>query len=576
MQYDLDVIDENFPKASFRDGQKRAIQFACESFNAGKKVVILECPTGSGKSAIGMTMANMAKNSYYLTVTKILQDQFIGDFGDKVIELKGRGAYECDFYARNGEKLVKKQLMSKSELKEKTESPIDCNSGYCKTSAGRSDGHKCSQCFSANAAPGIPKGDLSVLPDGKSYSACGYYEQVFKAINGKTVCMNFHSFLYQTMMTKRFDMPRDLMIIDEAHSTESVLLDVVSFTLSADMFKEHGLILPEFDDVADYLEWFEEENIVGVLALAMEDSKAKEESRKEEDLSRLIKKYKKFIESVAVVEWVVQVEHTKFRDKSSMSVVFKPVFVKNYAENLLFRFADNILLMSATILDIDVFCRSLGLDKSEVATYRMKNRFPVKNRPIYIKSCGNLTGGKSKMNEWMPCVIDTVEEICERYPDKRGIIHTHNFAILDALLEGCSGNTRKRFITQRDIPDKKELLDRHSRTPNSVLIAPAMHEGVDLRDDLSRFQIISKVPYPNFFENKQLARRNQIDHEYIGWLTALKLVQSYGRSVRGPDDYADTYIIDGSFEGFSKRSKKMLPSWFIDALQDGDKEDVLV
>ena len=99
--FDVDRIEECFPKKQFRDGQKKAIEFACNAFNEGVKVVVLECPTGSGKSAIGMTLANLVQSSYYLTITKILQDQLMDDFGDQVIELKGRNAYPCDFYERN-------------------------------------------------------------------------------------------------------------------------------------------------------------------------------------------------------------------------------------------------------------------------------------------------------------------------------------------------------------------------------------------------------------------------------------------------------------------------------------------
>lgn len=563
--FDLDTIDQCFPKQSYRDGQKRAIEYVCNAFNDGKKVVILECPTGSGKSTIGMTLANMVSRSYYLTITKILQDQLMDDFGDRVVELKGRNAYPCDLYERNKQKILSGKLMTADKLQEKIDAKPTCDNGYCKSNAGRQDGHKCSQCFlSEKLTEIIPKGDLSKLPAGREYSACQYYDQVFKAIYADTVCMNFNSFIYQTMMTKRFDTPRDLMIIDEGHNIESVLLDTVSFTLSSVLLNEFGLILPRFDSAEEYRIWIGENNVLNIIQVALEDAKAKEDGKAEEDLSRLIKKIVRFIKSNERTEWVSQI--TENENIKQFTVEFKPVFVRDFVEHLLFKFADKLLIMSATILDIDVFCNSLGLKKDEIATYRMKNRFPVENRPIYIRDCGSLTGGKNRMHEWMPRVIEEVDKICDKYPDDRGIIHTHNFAILDALLEGC--DNRYRFISQREVPDKKELLSRHSKQSGSILLAPAMHEGVDLRDDLSRFQIIAKVPYPNFFDNKQLNRRNQVDPAYINWLTALKLVQSYGRSIRGPEDYADTYIIDGSFIGFLKRNGRMLPSWFLEALQN--------
>ena len=563
--FDLDRIDECFPKSQFREGQRKAIEFACNAFNEDVKVVVLECPTGSGKSAIGMTLANLVQSSYYLTITKILQDQLMDDFGDSVIELKGRNAYPCDFYERNKKKLTEGKLMTLEKVNQKIQDKPNCSNGWCKSKLGRQDGHKCSSCFlKIPEYPGVPKGDLNKLPAGKSYSACPYYDQVFKAINGKSVCMNFSSFLYQTMMTKRFDPQRELMIIDEGHNTEGVLLDIVSFVISSQMLNDFGLNTPRYETAKEYYDWMRENQLFEIVALALEDAKAREDGKEEEDLSRLFKKMAQFMKSSEHTEWVCQI--SEIDDSKHFSIEFKPVFVRDFVDNLLFKYAERVVVMSATILDIDVFCNSLGLKKEEVATYRMKNRFPVENRPIYIHDCGSLTGGKGRMHEWMPRVVEAVDAICDHYPDKRGVIHTHNFAILDGLMDKCSN--KYRFVSQREYPDKKVLLEVHANREDSILVAPAMHEGVDLNNDLSRFQIIGKVPFPNFFDNKQLNRRNKLDPAYIGWLTALKLVQSYGRSIRGPEDYADTYIIDGSFYGFLKRSGNMLPSWFIEALQE--------
>ena len=113
---------------------------------------------------------------------------------------------------------------------------------------------------------------------------------------------------------------------------------------------------------------------------------------------------------------------------------------------------------------------------------------------------------------------------------------------------------------------KEEMLAEHARRPNGIIVAPAMHEGLDLKGDLSRFQIIAKVPYPNFFDDKQLARRVELDRRYLVWLVALKLVQSYGRSIRSAEDWAHTYIIDGAIDRFLKEADKMLPPWFKEAI----------
>ena len=127
--FDVDKIDDHFPMAEYREGQREAIEFAAKAFNDGKRIVILECPTGSGKSPVGLTLMDMVQTSYYLTITKVLQDQLIRDFGDsptthidqkrkQAVELKGRNAYPCTFYGRYGQGFVDKKLWTPAMLQE--------------------------------------------------------------------------------------------------------------------------------------------------------------------------------------------------------------------------------------------------------------------------------------------------------------------------------------------------------------------------------------------------------------------------------------------------------------------------
>jgi Rad3-related DNA helicase len=48
--------------------------------------------------------------------------------------------------------------------------------------------------------------------------------------------------------------------------------------------------------------------------------------------------------------------------------------------------------------------------------------------------------------------------------------------------------------------------------------------------------------------------------------TILRLVQAYGRSVRSKDDFANTYILDGSISYLLRDANEMLPKWFSDAI----------
>lgn len=566
--FDLQQLDKSFPMASYRDGQRECLEYAINAYNSGKRIVILECPTGGGKSAIGMTLANMSNRSYYITITKILQDQLIRDFPN-VVDLKGRNSYKCTLYERYGEDFVNRSLISRKDLNKKLETPPNCATGFCKTKInGEQKKHSCIKCFLGDnkrfpQSLKIQRGDLRELPDGMAYSACPYYEQLYSAMQADQVTMNFSSFLYQTTMTDRFNLPRDLLIIDEAHNIEPQLLDFITLTISDNIFSEQNMTIPKLDTADEYVAWFEKVNFERIIKSLIDIAEFNDDHKEMDNLERILNKYNLFrTHHSNKTEWVVEYKS----DKNVRTLILKPIYVADFAHDLLFKHGYKVLLLSATILDVDVMCRSLGFKRSDVAARRMKNRFPVSNRPIYLDTVAKMTGGKDAMGAWMPQLVRKVDELAAAYEGKRGIIHTHNFAIMEAILNTCKPATLRRIITQKECPDKSEMLKIHAKRNDSIIVAPAMHEGINLIDDLSRFQVICKVPYANYFDNKQLAKRIEVDNKYYVWLTALKLVQSYGRSIRSETDYADTYIIDAAIHKFLKDAKDMLPPWFTEAI----------
>jgi Rad3-related DNA helicase len=97
-------------------------------------------------------------------------------------------------------------------------------------------------------------------------------------------------------------------------------------------------------------------------------------------------------------------------------------------------------------------------------------------------------------------------------------------------------------------------------------MSPSLQTGLDLKDELSRFQIITKVPYPNKNDRWINAKRNSNEDWYY-WQTALKLVQASGRSIRSKEDWAKTYILDSAFGYFVNKNRNILPDWFIQAVK---------
>jgi len=172
----------------------------------------------------------------------------------------------------------------------------------------------------------------------------------------------------------------------------------------------------------------------------------------------------------------------------------------------------------------------------------------------------------------MPKMIQKIDKLMTKHGTEKGIIHCQSFKLMKDISEGISAKNRGRLLDQKQFNNNKDdLLQAHAVSSNTVIIAPAMHEGLDLKNNLSRFQLICKVPYPDSREDKQLKIRTDENWGYYLWLTALKLVQSTGRSVRSETDYASTYILDASFDKFFNMADKenLLPDWFVESLVIG-------
>lgn len=549
MNIDINKVYAAFPMEKYRDGQQDALKFIVDSINAGKQYIILEMPTGAGKSPIGVAIARSFESAYSITASKQLQDQMNSDFGengkygDYVVSLKGRNAYECTFRKRKALESLASKKITKAKAAQWQHKYFSCDEGKCREVGI----HRFKECVDENQ--------------------CQYYTQVAKAQVAQTVNMNFSSFLYQTCFTDRFG-KRDIMVIDEAHQIESQLMGFVALTLTN---KDVVLTIPEFETPEEYANWMTKIDILTMLDTEMAKRLEAGEVKIFDKLEAMKKKCEFFMNTMAMEHhdaWVCE-----FDDSGRITKVeFKPVYVHKYAKDYIFSQADIVIMMSATILNVNVFAKSLGIPKELIAAKRMASRFPAENHPIYYKPIVKVTGGNDQKKRWGPPMVKEVNRIVKSHKGQRGIIHTHNFAISRLLIEDCTKDVSKRFLFQENFKTKAEMVDCHTNSTDTIIVAPAMHEGLDLYDDLSRFQIICKIPFPNFYEDRQLAARMKDDDAFYRWLTCLKIVQSVGRSVRSETDHAETYIIDESFGWWFKQNEVMLPKWFKDGLEVGKRK----
>lgn len=224
-------------------------------------------------------------------------------------------------------------------------------------------------------------------------------------------------------------------------------------------------------------------------------------------------------------------------------------------------------MMSATILDKETFCTSIGLPSKEVKFIQVGSDFPLKHRlirPLNICKLNNYTLNDDEVKRK---IATTIDKLMTFHKDQKGIIHTTSYTQLNFIKQNISESNRRRLLETNPDVERNDIVEEHFNTSRpTVLISPSLHLGIDLKDDLSRFQIITKVPYPNIGD-KWIDGKRKRNERWYTWQTAIRLIQAIGRSIRSKEDWAITCVLDANFGYFVSRNKDILPTWFLDSIK---------
>jgi len=96
-------------------------------------------------------------------------------------------------------------------------------------------------------------------------------------------------------------------------------------------------------------------------------------------------------------------------------------------------------------------------------------------------------------------------------------------------------------------------------------LSPSMTEGVDLKDECSRFQILCKIPFP-YLGDRLIRKRMNKWRWWYPMQTTKTILQSTGRSIRHNEDFAITYILDSDWDRFIGNNKKFFPADFLSCM----------
>lgn len=514
-----------------------------QAFTDGYKFVICNAPTGSGKSMVSKTMGNVAEQctkeyrdivtSYLaykrtqggnyayedecneeksfgctaLTITKALQDQYKELFNDVEV-LKGKSNYSC---------------------------VVD-------------------EDYSVEVAPCLHLPKLREECWGKN--CCTYYEQRNKALTSRFNTLNYNMFFALPEHLKK----REYLICDEASELEDQLVKEFSCTINFEfLYKNEVEVRPFLTKSTNVEKWINQlvlslkERIDWLKEAIGSTSKVKTNYliQKKNELVALGNLHSKL--SLILETWY---DSEYIFERDSKAITFMPLKVDKLS-NYLFKYADKVILMSATIIDSKNFCKSLGIDNFKYI--EAESTFDAKNAPIYCNTKVKLNYYNMQKN--LPKICKQIAQICEFHKNDKGIIHSQNKSITNFLSENL---TDRRFLIREPGVRNEVILEQHMETDDpTVLISPSMSYGVDLKDDLARFQIIIKAPYlPT--KDKRIENLMKEDFDWYQNKMLCSLIQACGRGIRSHKDHCITYILDAAIVESIVKNRHKLPKYYLD------------
>ena len=532
----------SFPKDYVPTKQQTKILNRVNSFlNGKKKYAIISAPTGAGKSFVSKAICNTtsecsdqyrqlaldydlfkrdytsgrlchddfllkqsAFGAFILTITKNLQDQYIDQFDD-IRNYKGKSNYDCEI-----------------------EPEFDVQTAPCVFAHKLRD-----ECW---------ENDI-----------CPYYKARNNALSSRVSTLNYRKFLTVPPEFKE----KEVIICDEASELEEELVSTFSLTVNYKDLKYYDINHSKLVT----LSYSKARQWLNSLLIEVEEQKEtlashhKRVKRSQRELNKL-----KFLlnmsESLAQVEWNWQ-NCEYVIDKNADRVIFTPLKINNLTKHI-FNHAKKVVLMSATFIDIDQYCKDIGISKKDCDIIHVESTFDPEKSPIIVSDRYKINF-KTK-HAVLPKLMPLVKGILDYHKDDKGVIHTHSMDITQYISDKL--NDPRLIIRDQEISNDYMLREHAISDSPTVLVSPSLRFGVDLKDELARFQIIMKVPYPPL-SDKRISKLFKEDKDWYTGKTLSTLVQTCGRATRSTEDYAVTYILDASVVKLLEMNRNKLPEHFV-------------
>ncbi len=531
---------------------------------SGHKKIVICAPTGVGKSLVGATISKHFGRSFTVTASKHLQDQYMHSI-PLLKPIKGKQNFACLKIMSDKHTEDKREAMAKG---------LTCDMGKCvdlETYGNETIKVVCKH------KPKITDMAKSTNIDNDFNHMCDYYTQKYIALISPHSLWNYYAFFQTLKFNKQLFseyLNRKVAIFDEAHKIEDQIIQFVGFDIFAGQLKELR-IDPSRYDLTDI------DSVIGLIddisRTYAERIKEIEDSDTPDDpndpahsrIARMDSRRDKAIQARKDISddkdnFVV---NDPVLDLSGefKSVSIKPVDISKFVDT--FFDTEYQVFMSATI-DKSSFCENMGLKPGDVAFVDTpESPFPIEHRSVKMLNVRRLNYRSTDEDE--RAVVNEIDRIMTEHSQHRGLILTSSIPRCHNIIKYLSPKNTRRVrmchSMNRNNKTQDEVISEHASDPTGVLISSSLWEGVDLKDDMSRFQIIAKIPYPNYAEKRTRVKMKKFPLWYTSQ-TLTKMLQGLGRSIRSEDDWAKTYVLDSAISNVLYRGKQMIPHAYYDML----------
>lgn len=539
------TLADCFPLPQPREKQSVALDFIQRAAARGYTDIVISAPTGVGKTGIGVAACLWGNRlsvkgepgGYYLVTQKLLQTQLENDLNRY----------------RDG-----------------------CRDGASVKSAAE---YACPTYHACSVGLTVPKDKRRC-----NFETCAYRLAREKFLQATVAITNYPYFLTERTRSGKFP-ARRVLVCDECHTLERQLLRFVDLTVSEATLADYAPEidkLPNFENLAEFTTWLRSTYLASITSRAETLHELAVGACGTPDIDALVKQAFKLDQHVAKVERALELLETEPKDwifwasddaQGKREYTARPLNAAPFRALLTDMGAIRIYL-SAYPGSKAVFCRSLGLDPQRVAWCALKSPFPVKNRQIFVINPGSMS--RKYLEQTWPTFSLALRKLFDLHAGEKGLVHCHSYALAQRIFDDLQATRHApRLIFPKTADDREPAFQQHAQSPEpTVILTPSMAEGFNFEDNLARWQVVAKVPYPSLGDRHVVAKKDQ-DPSWYKLETIKTVIQACGRIVRSETDYGATYILDGDFEYLYRECETYFPAWFVEALIWVKKPSVL-